>query len=347
MKLNLGLRIYKQEFSLSCQPIARVAATASFEDVYFTVNTVRSVEQGNFFAISGAFTNLQASVQHVYSRESTGSFEVDSIVLSFMNSKHVSGVSGVSRHPESQSYEGLYQRQAAPRLPALPRNMDAPGDPSGQLCASRKTQRPRRHRAIWCNATSKSRQPRRFPWTATISISALEINVDLGQALGKSVFAITDFWISSKKTSDWEQNLCLAFERIGVDSTGRMSGFVALQDFKLRTSIQWPEREAALNETPLIQASVGFSQFRDQSRVRLPSLPRSRHHLDGVPDVQRAPDPRAAEIGSWPSLMATQCRSSGQLRQLRRAWRYTKLFFGSFRSAGPISRQRYRRLKDS
>src|SRR3569833_1875698 len=41
-----------------------------------------------------------------------------------------------------------------------------------------------------------------------------------------------------------------------------MSGFVAMQDFKLRTSIQWPEREQALNETPLIQASIGFSQFR-------------------------------------------------------------------------------------
>jgi hypothetical protein len=32
----------KQEFSLSCQPIARVAATARFESVYVTVNTVLS-----------------------------------------------------------------------------------------------------------------------------------------------------------------------------------------------------------------------------------------------------------------------------------------------------------------
>ena len=101
-----------------------------------------------------------------------------------------------------------------------------------------------------------------FPWTATVSITALEINVDLGQALGKSVFAITEFWVSSKKTSDWEQNLCLGFQKIGVDSTGRMSGFVALQNFQLRTLIKWPKREQALNETPLIQASIGFGQLR-------------------------------------------------------------------------------------
>ena len=41
-----------------------------------------------------------------------------------------------------------------------------------------------------------------------------------------------------------------------------MSGFVALQNFRLRTSIQWPKREEALNETPLVQASIGFQAFR-------------------------------------------------------------------------------------
>jgi hypothetical protein len=97
-----------------------------------------------------------------------------------------------------------------------------------------------------------------FPWTASIAISALKIDVDLGQALGKASFAIKQFWVSSKKTSDWEQNLCLGFEMIGVESTGRMSGFVALQDFKLRTSIVWPEREQALNETP----SPGLSRLQ-------------------------------------------------------------------------------------
>jgi hypothetical protein len=43
-------------------------------------------------------------------------------------------------------------------------------------------------------------------------MSALVINVDLGQAIGKSKFAINEFWVSSKKSLDWEQNLCLGFE---------------------------------------------------------------------------------------------------------------------------------------
>ncbi|KAK3294760.1 uncharacterized protein B0H64DRAFT_476163 [Chaetomium fimeti] len=261
MKLNLGLRICKQEFSLSCQPIARVAATASFEDVYFTANTVRSMEQGNFFAISGAFTNLQASVQHVYSRESTGSFKVQSIVLSFLNSKHLSGTSGVSAILKVSPMEvSVNAKQLQDFLLFreiwLPRKVV---DPSAGPVAKLVTETSQGHLVQRYQQVAATAA---FPWTASISISALKIVVDLGQALGRSTFSINDFWVSSKKTSDWEQNLCLGFSMIGIESTGRMSGFITLNDFKLRTAIVWPEREQALSETPLIQASIAFRQFR-------------------------------------------------------------------------------------
>jgi hypothetical protein len=261
LRLNLGLRICKQEFSLSCQPIARVAANACFEDIYVTVNTVRSKETGNFFAISAAFTNMQASVQHVYSRESTGNFELDSMVLSLMNSKHVSGTSGVSAILKlSPMKVAINAKQLQDFL--LFREIWYPSDmarPTSPPVAKLQTEASQGHLVQRYQQVAATAA---FPWTATISISSLEINVDLGQAIGKSVLAINDFWIQSKKTSDWEQNLCLGFQRIGADCTGRLSGFVALQDFRLRTSIQWPEREQALSETPLIQASIGFSQLR-------------------------------------------------------------------------------------
>lgn len=261
MKLNLGLRIRRQEFSLSCQPIARVAATACFDGIYFTANTVTSVEHGNFFAISGTFENLHASVQHVYSRESTGSFEIQTVTLSFMNSKHVSGTSGVSAILNiSPMKVSVNAKQVQDFL--LFREIWYPADlrdrntaPVAKL-ATENSQGHLVQRYQQVAATAA------FPWTATISIAALDVAVDLGQAIGKSVFQITDFWVSSKKTSDWEQNLCLGFHKIGIDCTGRLSGFIALQDFKLRTSIQWPKREEALNETPLVQASLGFKAFR-------------------------------------------------------------------------------------
>lgn len=262
VKLNMGLRICKQEFILSCQPIGRVAATARFEDIYITMNTVHGADHGNFFAISGTFSGFYTSVQHVYSRESTGSFGVDSIVLSMMNSKHVSGTSGVSAILKVSPMEVMINAKQLQDF-LLFREIWIPGEirqgaaaPVAPTTADSIAQGHLVQRYQQVAATAA------FPWTATISIAALDVVVDLGQSLGKSKFAINEFWVSSKKTSDWEQNLCLGFEKIGVDCTGRLSGFVALQSFKLRTSIEWPEREQALNETPRIQASLSFSQFR-------------------------------------------------------------------------------------
>ncbi|KAF4631400.1 hypothetical protein G7Y89_g6733 [Cudoniella acicularis] len=260
-RLNLGLRICRQEFSLSCQPIARVAATARFDDIYLTVNTVRSTEHGHFFAASATFSRLQASVQHVYSRESTGSFDVDSVFLSLMNSKHVSGTSGLSAILKISPMKVLVNAKQLQDFllfreiwvpPEIRQSSSTPAPVPSTLQS--QTYLVQRYQQVAATGA--------FPWNATISIAELDVQLDLGQAIGKSAFMISNFWISSKKNSDWEQNLCLGFDKVGVDSTGRMSGFVALQDFKIRTSIQWPAREKALNQTPLVQGSLGFSQFR-------------------------------------------------------------------------------------
>ncbi|MCJ1403826.1 hypothetical protein MMC11_007049 [Xylographa trunciseda] len=258
--LNLGLRICRQEFSLSCQPIARVAATAQFEDIYITVNTVYAADQ-RFFAVGAVISRLQASVQHVYSRESTGSFDVDSISLSLMNSKHVSNVKGISAILKfspvnvvinaKQLHDFLLFREIW-----VPLEMRQSNPPSASL-STNESQVFVVQRYQQVAATGS------FLWNATISIAKLEIQLDLGQAVGKSAFSISNFWVSSKKTSDWEQNLCLGFDKVGVDSTGRMSGFIELQKLCLRTSIKWSATtDGTKTQTPLIQASLNFDDLR-------------------------------------------------------------------------------------
>lgn len=260
-RLNLGIRICAQEFSLSCQPIARVAATARFDDIYLTINTVRTVDQGHFFALTAAVTRLQAAVQHVYSRESTGSFDVESVVLSLMNSKHVSGTSGMSVILNISPMKVLINaKQLQDYLlfreiwyPAEIRQTSAPPVVNPSMAQSQNFSI---HRYQEVAATGA------FPWNATIAIAELDVQLDLGQAIGKPAFIISKFWMSAKKNSDWEQNLCLGFEKVGLESTGRTSGFITLEDFRIRTSITWPEREKAINQKPLVQASLGFRQFQ-------------------------------------------------------------------------------------
>ena len=260
VSLNLGLRICRQEFSLSCQPIARVAATACFEDIYITVNTVKSEQYGKFFSVSAAVSRLHASVQHVYSRESTAGFNVDSIVLALMNSKHVSntnGISGILKVSPTKLHINAKQSQdfLLFREIWVPREIRH-SNPIPETTPSTEPQ------AFIVQRYQQVAAAGAFPWNASISIEELDVQLDLGQSLGKSAFQISRFWMSSRKSSDWEQNLFLGFDKISVHGTGRVSGYVELHDFKVRTSIQWPLVEDAHNQTPLVQASIGLERLQ-------------------------------------------------------------------------------------
>jgi hypothetical protein len=263
-KLNIGLWISKQEFSLSCQPIARVAATARFNSIFMTLNTVQSSSQQRFFALLINFNQLQASVQHVYSRESTASFDVDSIVISLMNSKHVTLNAGISAilniSPMSiavnakQLQDFLLFREIW--YPAELRQTSTPPTSSSKGKKTEDTHAYIVQRYQQVAAASA------FQWNAVASIQELKVQLDLGQGLGKSLFTISKLWASAKKDSDWEQNLCIGFDKVAVESTGRMSGFIELQNFRVRTSIRWPLVERAFEQTPLVQASLGFDELR-------------------------------------------------------------------------------------
>lgn len=264
-RLNLGLRICKQEFSLSCQPIARVTAIAKLEDIYVTVNSVKSQEHGHFFAASAAFTKLNATVQHVYSRESTFGLDVDSIILSLMNSKHLNGTSGISAilkiNPTAlqinarQLQDFLLFREIW--VPPEIRQSSQPADASVNPDPEPQEYLMQRYQQVTA-ATA-------FPWNANVAIADVKVDLDLGQAIGKSSLHIYNMWASSTKGTDWEQNLCIGVEKVVLESSGRTNGFVDLAGVKVRTSIQWPERSPNKRSTPLIQASVGFRQLRVKS----------------------------------------------------------------------------------
>ncbi|OQE46323.1 hypothetical protein PENCOP_c001G04476 [Penicillium coprophilum] len=258
-KVNLGLLFCKQEFSLSCQPIARVAATARFESVYVTVNTVLSEEHGRFLALSLAFNSLEASVKHVYSNESTASFEVKSMVLSLMNSKHLGRMNGMSAILHvSPMKVAVNAKQVQDSLLFkeiwLPSdNETTSNEPDQSEPSEAQTYIVQRYQQV---ASASA-----FPWNTTIAIEKLEIQLDLGSTLGKAQFAIVDLWVSTSKTSDNEQNMCINFGSVAIESKGRMSGIVELRKLKIHTSIEWPGSPGT-GRTPLIQATIAFQHLQ-------------------------------------------------------------------------------------
>ncbi|PGH18330.1 hypothetical protein AJ80_04508 [Polytolypa hystricis UAMH7299] len=261
-KLNIGLWICRQEFTLSCQPIARVAATACFKDSYIAVNTVQSAEQRRFFAILVAFNSLEASVKHVYSSESTASFAVDSVVMSMMNSKHISTSSGISAILKISPTKVIVNAKQVQDFLLFREIWALPNDPSSKPAAATPPATAE-SQAYIVQRYQQMASAGAFPWNSVISIAGLDIQLDLGQTLGKTGFKLSNLWLSSKKSSDWEQNLCIGFDNIGVESKGRLSGHVELRKFKVRTSIKWPdEDEQMIHRTPLVQASIAFDQLQ-------------------------------------------------------------------------------------
>jgi hypothetical protein len=265
-KVDLGLRIAKQEFGLSCQPIAGVDAKACLEDFYITMNTIDSDEYGHFFAMSAVMTKLTAEVKHMYSREPTFSYNMDSVVLSLMNSKHLSGNAGISAilniNPTTIVINGKQFQDlllfSEIWLPPEIRNANARSD-------SNTAAQPAKPEEFVVQKYHSIAAAAAFPWNATVSIAKLAVEVDLGQSIGKSSFTIESLWASQQKSSNWEQNLCIGLDEMAINSVGRMSGFVHLAKLGVRTSIKWPEKQAtdaALKKTPLIQASIGFDKLR-------------------------------------------------------------------------------------
>jgi hypothetical protein len=262
-KVDLGLRVCRQEFGLTCQPIARVDAKAALDDFYITMNTIDSDEHGHFFALSATITKLNAEVKHVYSREPTFSYDMDSIVFSVLNSKHLSGTSGISAilkiNPTRTFINGkqlqdllLFREIWLPpeirvsRRPTSPGPVQTPSSRPDEYFVAK-------YRSVAAAAA--------FPWNATISIAELAVDLDLGQSIGKSSFTITNLWASQAKSSNSEQNLCIGMDEMAMNSSGRMSGFIRLNKLAVRTSIKWPQDTLAERKTPLIQASIGFQRL--------------------------------------------------------------------------------------
>ncbi|TQB68434.1 hypothetical protein MPDQ_003426 [Monascus purpureus] len=265
-KINVGLLIRKQEFSLSCQPAARVTATAKFDSIYATVNTVQSGEHERFVSLLATFNSLQASVKHVYSNESTASLDVRSIAMSLMNNKHLGSTSGayvvLKVSPVTMA---INARQVQDFLLFREIWLPSADEPDSSPAAFQTPSNTAETQAHMVQRYQQVASAPAFPWNSAIAIEKLEVQLDLGSTLGKSYFEIHNFWLSSKKTSDWEQTLYVNFDTLGAESKGRASGSAELKNLRVRTSIHWPDETPNSGRRPLIQASIQFDALQGKA----------------------------------------------------------------------------------
>lgn len=275
--LDVRIRLARQEIMLSCEPTARVAATVAYDE--FSIGLTSSEEglRKTSYSLSVRLANFKATLQHIYSREVSGMLSIDDIVLVAIKDRSSSEQQAIliaAKISDINTEINIKQSQDL----ELFQDIWYPGNPLGESSKRKSSntldqlslegfRQPnealldggimRKYRRVTSTTA--------IPWRIDFTLANVHGTVDLGQAVGQVAFTVDKFWLSSRKTSGWEQNLVLGFDEIKLVSEGRLGGLVLLKKLQLSTAIMWQRHDGGIHPVPLVQAILGIESL--ESRI--------------------------------------------------------------------------------
>lgn len=259
--LHVGIKIEKQLLTFSCEPTAKVAAIVGVDGIHVLVNTLTG-DHPILFA-SACLDNLSASLQHIYSREISGSARIERIiatssfefkdVASVVSSGSISNVEGYINMKQYQDLE-LFKDIWYPRKYFDVNPNDSKGSPKLEIVslASNKS---------ISNRFKEVSTTYAFPWVVTFVMSNASLQVDFGQALGNFKLNVDNLWAVSKKSTDWSQELKLGVYLVNLLSDGRMGTNFAVDNINIHTAISWKIDSGEILDVPIISASGGIDSL--------------------------------------------------------------------------------------
>lgn len=276
--VDLKVRLAAQDLMLSCEPTARVAATVAYEDLFIGLNSSEDGLRKTSYSLSVRLTNFKAYLQHIYSREVSGMLSIESIVLFLIKDRSssdtqailvaakISDINTEINLKQSQDLE-LFQDIWLPNG-SLGDSLDADNSNTAINQLAVESFKQPNEAMMSGGAMRKYRRvtsTNAIPWRIDFSLENVHGLVDLGQAVGQVTFNVDKFWLSSRKSSNWEQNLILGFDEIKLKSEGRLGGIVALRKVQLSTAIMWQRHDGGIHPVPLVQAILGVESV--ESRI--------------------------------------------------------------------------------
>lgn len=280
LDVNIGVRFMRQEITLTCVPTAKVAATVSYDLLYLGLNTCGDTSRGKFLSLSSRLHNLKASLQHIYSREVSGYSSIQNImVVAAKNYGSVNELDPVMvtgkvadimldiNMKQMQDLELFMDIWRPSGVLPTPVNEELPGQEWPKTITSGDE-----NEGAIMYKYRRATTTLAIPWSVSIGIMNVHGVADMGQSVGKLLFELNKFWLSSQKSSNWEQNMMLGFDKVSLRSEGRLGGGVVIRRFHMRTAIMWEDVEdtGILSETypvPLVQAVAGLDSV--ESKVSL------------------------------------------------------------------------------
>lgn len=248
---HLGIIVEKQRLSLSCEPTAKVAAVVEYDGASILAST--ALEDPTSIYCIAHLNSISASLQHIYSDDRSGSFEIKSIMFSNMISFNPSisvvssgCISDVSGYVKMKQYQDLdlfkdiwYPKsyQFSSPEPLLPSPTTTP-------------------------KFKKVSSTYAVPLSLTYIVSNFALEVDFGAALGVVNLDLDRAWAVTRKTSDWYYDVKLGLQSVAIGSDGRLGGYMRLDQAFLHSAIEWKLEDMLLLEIPLVMFAAGFEKFQ-------------------------------------------------------------------------------------
>lgn len=269
--MNVAVRSFRQEVTFSCLPTAKIEATVAIDKSHFGIDTSNIQDRthdensaGRLTVLTGKVDGLKASLQHVYSRDTSGYISVDSIVsigtrLSRLNKRGTTSPMNfaikigdimldinMKQLQELELFKDIWF--GGDQLSAL---QSEPGTTDDS------TKKKESNLVAKYNRTATRAA---MPWSTDLSISNIVGKLDMGQSVGEFTFQLDRFWLSMYKLSTWEQNLSFGFDKIGLVSEGRLGVNFLVDNLHAQFGIAWRSDSDFLDALylPLVQAVVGL-----------------------------------------------------------------------------------------
>ncbi|KAK6458751.1 uncharacterized protein RJT20DRAFT_123813 [Scheffersomyces xylosifermentans] len=264
--IHFGLRIEKQELTLSCEPTAKVAAIVGLEGIYIQLNSGDNSIPSLILTI--LFDSMSTSLQHIYSREISGSVTINKVLLSssFEFDETPSVLSSgclmdVDAYINVKQYQDLelfkdiwFPKQYFERYSSFVSKKDDPVEVNHRSALASNKNISNRFKEV---STSYA-----VPWVVSFVITNLSVQVDFGPSLCNSKLKFDRLWAVSKKSTDWSQDLKAGINLISLEAEGRLGGTICITNINVHTAISWKlQTTGEILDVPLILLSGGIEKL--------------------------------------------------------------------------------------
>ena len=281
----------EQKLSLSCEPKAKVQADIGFDFLKFSINT-NNLDKSEPLGFSLILRKIQASIKHIFSRETSLSFNLHLIDLTVLFTKpnivnmYATGfISYLDAYLNVKQLQNLYLFldiwQFGEMLRSKPLNMPDITTPTGSMLTLQQV----------------NRSGNLIPWCFTLIFSNIRGKIDLGPSLGVLSLNLKKIWLASDHYENKRQLLHIFTDIVKLECEGRLSGIFEVTGAFWIAEVNWSSITKISNH-PLVAVSFNINDIKvkaafDYHMFLIGTINNTKIHLHSERD----------KLGNMPDLL--------------------------------------------